>query len=67
MKWLKRKEVADKLGVSYNYFRSVLEADKEFPQSVRLSEKVIMYEEGAIEAWMKSKTAAVNNMTMEVI
>lgn len=66
MKWLKRREVADKLGVSYNYFRLVLEVEKEFPKSVRLSEKVHMYEEGAIEAWMRSKTAAVNNTTLEV-
>jgi len=66
MKWLKRREVADKLGVSYNYFRLVLEVEEEFPKSVRLSEKVHMYEEGAIEEWMRSKTAAINNTTMEV-
>lgn len=66
MKWLKRRDVADKLGVSYNYLRQVLEVDESFPKPVSLSAKVHMYEEGAIETWMKSKTAELNNTTMEV-
>lgn len=60
MKWLKRGEVADKLGVSYNYLRLTLEKLAGFPKPVTLSPKVIVFEEGAIEDWMKAQAETVN-------
>lgn len=65
MKWLKRKDIAAKLGVSYNHIRLAIEKDPEFPRPIRLSEKVIVFDEGAVEDWMRSKSESVNNITSE--
>lgn len=67
MKWLKRGEVADKLGVSYNYLRLTLEKLTGFPKPITLSPKVIVFEEGAVDAWMKSRAEDVNEETEGVL
>lgn len=55
MKWIKRAEVANMLGVSYNYLRLTLEKMPGFPQPVTLSPKVIVFEEGAVGKWMQAQ------------
>lgn len=67
MKWIKRKAVLEKLGVSPWHLQQVLEGSPGFPAPVRLSERVTVYEEGAIEEWMKRMSSNdVNAITMEV-
>ena len=64
MQWLKRGEVANKLGVSYNYLRLTLEKLTGFPKPITLSPKVIVFEESAVDAWMKLR-ADVNEEAQE--
>ena len=54
-KWIKRAEVANKLGVSYNFLRQELEPSEGFPEGIPLAPKVFVFEEGEIDAWMDRK------------
>jgi len=53
MKWLKIKEVAAKLGISVGHVRFIGATDPDFPRPIKLSSRIVVYEEGSIEKWMK--------------
>lgn len=66
MKWLRRKEVAAKLGISESHLRTNVEKMPGFPQAINLSPMVIVYDEAKLEAWMTSLVEPVNTEAQEV-
>lgn len=65
MKWLKIRAVAEKLGISPNFVRQIAASDKSFPRPIKLSERLVVYEESAIEEWMRKQAESVDQLTGE--
>jgi len=52
MKWLRRKQVADKLGVSDSHLRTSMEKMPGFPQPIKISPMLAVYDEEEVDNWM---------------
>jgi len=55
MNWLKKPDVARKIGVSAHHVTVLMATDPTFPGAARLSTRLIVFDEEEIETWMKSK------------
>lgn len=60
MNWLRKSEVAKKLGVSVGGLVNLMAEHPEFPKATRVSPKVTVFLKEEVEAWMKSKMQTDN-------
>lgn len=54
MKWIRAKDVADKLGVSLSQARNIMRDDPRFPKAIPLSPKVVVFNEAEVDEWMRT-------------
>lgn len=55
MKWLREKEVADKLALTPSGLKYLLAREHGFPKPVSISPRHKVYDESAVEKWMRTK------------
>jgi predicted DNA-binding transcriptional regulator AlpA len=55
VKWIRTAEVAEKLAISTSGLKALMDRDVDFPKPMRVSERHIVFDEEAIERWMRSK------------
>jgi len=55
MNLLKPHEVADKLGITKKALPALRRREKSFPEPVRLSPKVLRWDEDDIDNWLETK------------
>jgi predicted DNA-binding transcriptional regulator AlpA len=65
MKWLTRKEVAEKLGVSTSYLITMLSKAEDFPKEIRPFPRKVVYDNDEVENWMRSKLTAPTKPPVE--
>lgn len=55
MKLLKTSEVAEKLGIKVPAFHNLRYRQETFPQPIRISAKVLRWDEDDIDKWLESR------------
>jgi predicted DNA-binding transcriptional regulator AlpA len=55
MKWIRTKDVADKLALSLSGFKTLMDREPDFPKGVRVTDRHVVWDEEAVEKWMKNK------------
>ena len=58
MKLLTTDEVSDKLGIKVPAFHALRYREKTFPQPIRISTKVLRWDEADIDAWLNKRKEA---------
>jgi predicted DNA-binding transcriptional regulator AlpA len=58
--WLRKSEVAKKLGVSVGGLALMMAENPEFPKATKVSPKVTVFLEEEVEEWMKLKMQTSN-------
>jgi predicted DNA-binding transcriptional regulator AlpA len=66
MKWLTRKEVSEKLGVSMSYLVGTLSKTVDFPKEIRPFPRKVVYDNDEVEKWMRSKLEVQTSAPVEV-
>jgi predicted DNA-binding transcriptional regulator AlpA len=65
MKWVRQKEVAEKLSLSLSGLKALMVREPAFPKPVKLSERHIVWDEDALNQWMKDKFVTGLELTDE--
>lgn len=55
MKWIRTKQLAEKLALSTTGLKVLIEREPEFPKAVQVSERHVVFDEEAVEDWMRKK------------
>ena len=60
MKLLRPNEVSEKLGISNGALPALRRRDNSFPQPIRVSQKVLRWDEEDINDWLTEKKESIN-------
>lgn len=60
MNILKPEEVSAKLGITKNALGSLRHREKTFPQPIRVSKKVLRWDEADIDTWLEQRKDTAN-------
>ena len=60
MNLLRPNEVSEKLGISKGALPALRRRDNSFPQPIRLSQKVLRWDEEDINDWLTKKKESIN-------
>lgn len=60
MNLLKPEELSDKLGISVTALHALRYREKTFPQPIRVSQKVLRWDEADIDSWLNKRKEEEN-------
>lgn len=67
MKWIRTSDLAKKLALSLTGLKVLIDREPNFPKPIRVSERHVVFDEEAVEEWMRSKLITSNHeLTTEV-
>lgn len=60
MKWIRTSDLSKKLALSLTGLKVLMEREPHFPKPIRVSERHVVFDEEAVEEWMRSKLVTSN-------